>query len=196
MQRRETYATTGTRMLVRFFGGWDFQPADANTRNPAAVGYGKGVPMGGDLRKAAAGQAPTFLVAALRDPIGANLDRIQIVKGWLDAKGDLHEKVHDVVWGGTRKPDTSGKLPPVGNTVDVANATWTNTIGASELIAVWKDPSFDGTQRAFYYLRVLEIPTPRWTAYDAKRFGVTPPPGARMTVIERAYSSPIWYTPD
>jgi hypothetical protein len=195
MQRRETYATTGTRMVVRFFGGFAFEPADANTRNPAVVGYTKGVPMGADISKAPAGRAPTFLVAALRDPIGANLDRIQIVKGWMDAKGGLHEKVHEVVWSGNRKPGADGKLPQVGNTVDVANATWTNTIGASELIAVWTDPQFDASQKAFYYVRVLEIPTPRWTAYDAKRFGVQPLPGTRMTIVERAYTSPIWYTP-
>ena len=195
MQRRETYATTGTRMVVRFFGGWDFTHADAATRNPAEIGYAKGVPMGADLTPAPTGKAPAFLVAALRDPIGANLDRIQIVKGWLDAKGEVQEKVYDVVWSGSRKPGHHGKLPPVGNTVDVANATWTNTIGAPELITVWRDPDFDAAQRAFYYARVLEIPTPRWTAYDAKRFGIQPPPGARMTVIERAYTSPIWYTP-
>ena len=141
MQRRETYATTGTRMMVRFFGGFDFDEADASTRNPAAIGYAKGVPMGGDLPKAPAGKVPTFLVAALRDPIGANLDRIQIVKGWLDAKGELHEKVYDIVWSGDRKPGADGKLPSVGSSVDVANATWTNTIGAPELITVWKDPS-------------------------------------------------------
>ncbi len=133
--------------------------------------------MGGDLAAAPAGKAPTFLVAALKDPIGANLDRIQIIKGWLDAKGEVHEQVYDVAWGdaATRKPDANGKLPPVGNTVDVENATWTNTIGAPELIAVWKDPHFDPSQRAFYYARVIEIPTPRWTAYDAKRFGVKLP---------------------
>jgi hypothetical protein len=195
MQRRETYSTTGSRMIVRFFGGWDFGPADAQTRNPAAAGYTKGVPMGGDLSKAPAGKSPTFLVAALRDPIGANLDRIQIVKGWLDAKGDLHEKVYDVAWGGDRKPGPDGKVPSVGSTVDVANATWTNTIGAPELIGVWRDPTFNVGERAFYYVRVIEIPTPRWTAYDAKRFGVTPVPGTRMTITERAYTSPIWYTP-
>jgi hypothetical protein len=182
-------------MIVRFFGGFDFESGDAHTRNPAAVGYAKGVPMGGDLNRAPSGKAPAFLVAALRDPIGANLDRIQIVKGWLDAKGQLQERVFDVVWSGNRKPGADGKLPPVGNTVDVANATWTNTIGAPELIAVWRDPQFDATQRAFYYVRVLEIPTPRWTAYDAKRFSVQPLPGTRMTIIERAYTSPIWYTP-
>jgi Protein of unknown function (DUF3604) len=195
MERRETYATTGTRMVVRFFGGWDFEPADAASRSPAAVGYAKGVPMGGDLRQAPAGKTPTFLVAALRDPVGANVDRIQIVKGWMDAKGEVQERVFDAAWSGERKPGSDGKLPPVGNTVDVSNATWTNTIGAPELIAVWKDPAFDASQRAVYYVRVLEIPTPRWTAYDAKRFGVTPPPGARMTIVERAYTSPIWYTP-
>ncbi len=197
MERRETFGTTGTRLMVRFFGGWDFEPDDANSRLPAHAGYTKGVPMGGDLNNAPKGKAPTFLVAALKDPIGANLDRIQIVKGWLDKKGKVHEKVYDVVWGDAdkRKPDANGKFPPVGNTVDVENATWTNTIGDSELIAVWKDPDFDAKQSAFYYARVIEIPTPRWTAYDAKRFGVEPQPGTRMTLQERAYTSPIWYTP-
>jgi hypothetical protein len=197
MERRETYATTGPRMIVRFFGGWDFEPEDAHNRLPAAIGYAKGVPMGGDLGDAAAGKSPTFLVGALKDPIGANLDRIQIIKGWLDAKGDLQEKVYDVVWGDAdkRRPGTDGKLPPVGSTVDVANATWTNTIGDPELITVWEDPDFDTGQRAFYYARVVEIPTPRWTAYDAKRFGTEPLADTRMTLQERAYTSPIWYTP-
>ncbi len=195
MQRKETYATTGPRMVVRFFGGWDFVPADAQNRLPASVGYAKGVPMGGDLKAAAAGRSPTFLAAALKDPLGANLDRIQIVKGWLDGKGELHEQVYDVAWSGERQPGPDGKLPSVGSTVDVADATWTNTIGAPELIAVWKDPQFKAAESAFYYVRVIEIPTPRWTAYDAKRFGVKPLPGTRMTVTERAYSSPIWYTP-
>ena len=152
--------------------------------------------MGGDLSNAPAGQSPTFLVAALKDPIGANLDRIQIVKGWLDAKGETHEKVYDVVWSGDRKPDAkTGKLPPIGDTVDVPNATYTNTIGASELIKVWKDPDFNPAGRSFYYIRVLEIPTPRWTAYDAKYFGITMPPEVPMKEQERAYTSPIWYTP-
>jgi hypothetical protein len=195
MQRRETYATTGSRMIVRLFGGWDFEPQDAHNRLPAQVGYTKGVPMGGDLRAAPQGKAPTFLVAALKDPIGANLDRYQIVKGWLDADGRLHEKVYDVAWSGERKPDSAGKLPSVGSTVDVANATWTNTIGAPELTAVWRDPDFDSSQRAFYYGRIIEIPTPRWTAYDGKRFGTTPLPQTPMTITERAYTSPIWYTP-
>ncbi len=195
MQRRETYATTGPRMLVRFFGGFDFAAAAAHSRMPAQAGYTKGVPMGGDLRAAPKGKSPTFLVAALKDPIGANLDRIQVIKGWLDAKGQTHEQVYDVVWSGERKPGADGKLPPIGDTVDVANATWTNTIGAPELITVWRDPDFDSKQRAFYYARVLEIPTPRWTAYDAKYFGVAMSSEIPMTTIERAYTSPIWYTP-
>ncbi|HEX5788878.1 MAG TPA: DUF3604 domain-containing protein [Woeseiaceae bacterium] len=195
MQRRETYATTGPRMVVRFFGGWDFEASDARDRQPARVGYGKGVPMGGDLRAAPAGKSPTFLVAALKDPMGANLDRIQIVKGWTDGRGGTREQVYDVAWSGDRRPDASGKLPAVGNTVDAGNATWTNTIGAPELIAVWTDPDFDPSQRAFYYARVIEIPTPRWTAYDAKYYGLDLPDEISMTLEERAYTAPIWYTP-
>jgi Protein of unknown function (DUF3604) len=197
MERKETYATTGPRMLVRFFGGFDFKPADAHNRMPANIGYTKGVPMGGDLRDAPQGKSPTFLVAALKDPIGANLDRIQIIKGWLSKDGALQEKVYDVVWGDAdkRQPESDGKLPPVGSTVDLENATWTNTIGDPELITVWTDPDFDPSVRAFYYARVLEIPTPRWTAYDAKRFGVKPLPDTRMVLQERAYTSPIWYNP-
>jgi uncharacterized protein DUF3604 len=195
MERKETYATTGPRMVVRFFGGWDFVAADAHGRLPADAGYAKGVPMGGDLRRAPAGKSPTFLVAALKDPMSGNLDRVQVVKGWVDAKGARQEKVYDVAWSGDRKPGADGKLPAVGNTVDVANATWTNTIGSPELIAVWKDPSFDPSLRAVYYVRVLEIPTPRWTTYDAKRFGIPIPEGVPQTTQERAYTSPIWYTP-
>ncbi len=197
MKRRETYATTGSRMIVRFFGGWEFDSKDANTRLPARIGYSKGVPMGGNLSKAPKGKkSPTFLVAALKDPIGGNLDRIQVIKGWMDAKDKLHEKVYDVAWSDDRKPDAkTGKLPYVGNTVDVANATWTNTIGATELITVWEDPDFDAKQSAFYYARVIEIPTPRWTAFDAKYFKVNMPKEVPMTTTERAYTSPIWYTP-
>ena len=195
MERKETYATTGPRMTVRFFGGWDFVPADAANRLPADVGYAKGVPMGGDLRAAPAGKSPTFLVGAMKDPLSGNLDRIQIVKGWIDAKGVRQEKVYDVAWSDNRKPGADGKLPAVGNTVDVANATWTNTIGASELITAWKDPDFDPKLRAVYYARVIEIPTPRWTTYDAKYFGVEIPEGVPTSTQERAYTSPIWYTP-
>jgi hypothetical protein len=195
MKRKEVYATTGPRMLVRFFGGWEFMPEDAQSRIPATAGYAKGVPMGGDLFAAPDGVSPTFLVAALKDPIGANLDRIQIIKGWLDAAGELHEKVYDVVGADERTPGENGKLPPVGNTVDVANASWTNTIGDPELITVWQDPDFDPSLKAFYYARVLEIPTPRWTAYEAKRFGIEMPEEVPMVTQERAYTSPIWYTP-
>ncbi len=195
MQRRETYGTTGPRMFVRFFGGWDFVSEDANTRLPANAGYAKGVPMGGDLTQAPKGKAPSFLVAALKDPYSGNLDRIQIIKGWLDGAGKTHEKVYDVAWSDNRKPGANGKLPAVGNTVDVASATWTNTIGAPELITVWNDPDFDPKQKAFYYARVIEIPTPRWTAYEAKYFKLTMDKSVPMTTQERAYTSPIWYTP-
>jgi len=195
MARKEVYATTGSRMAVRFFGGWDFTADDIGSRSPAFVGYSKGVPMGGDLRDSDGKKAPSFMVYALRDPIGANLDRIQIVKGWQDESGKTHEKVYDVVWSGDRKPDGKGKLPPVGNTVDVEKANWTNTIGASELATVWSDPEFDPSQRAFYYARVIEIPTPRWSTYDAFRFGIKIPKGAPTSTQERAYTSPIWYTP-
>jgi hypothetical protein len=195
LKRREAYATTGPRITLRVFGGFDFVPADANTRLPAEVGYAKGVPMGGDLRNAGGGKAPSFLIAALKDPLSGNLDRVQVIKGWVDANGALHEKIYDVASSDGRKPGADGKLPPVGNTVDVAAATWTNTIGDPELAAVWKDPDFDPKLRAFYYVRVIEIPTPRWTAYDAKRFGIQMSADVPMTIQERAYSSPIWYSP-
>jgi Protein of unknown function (DUF3604) len=195
MMRKETYATTGTRMTVRFFGGWDFTEDDTRTRLPASIGYDKGVPMGGDLRAGPDGAAPKFLVAAAKDAYSGNLDRVQIIKGWLDEDGDKQEKVYDVVWSGDRQLGADGKLPPVGNTVDVENATWTNTIGTPELIAVWEDPDFDPEQMAFYYARVIEIPTPRWTAYEALRFNIAMPPEVPMTTQERAYTSPIWYTP-
>ena len=181
-------------MRVRLFGGWAFEADDLDNREPAFVGYKKGVPMGGDLPPAQAGKSPTFMVYALRDATGANLDRIQIVKGWYDGE-KTHEKVYDVVWSGDRKPAADGKVPAVGNTVDVETASWTNTIGASELGTVWTDPDFDPTQSAFYYARVLEIPKPRWSNYDAFRFGVSIPEGAPTSTQDRAYTAPIWYNP-
>jgi len=243
MKRKEVYATTGTRLKVRVFGGWDFEPGDDQSPDYVALGYEKGVPMGGELHadpKAAAvrkafetgktskseilsclgydanldsddpmlsyhgialelaklKKSPTFLVAALKDPIGGNLDRVQMVKGWLDQDGELHEKVYDIAWSGDRRPDSvTGKLPPVGNTVNIPEATWANTIGDVQLTTVWEDPDFDGAERAFYYVRVLEIPTPRWTCYDAKRFNVTMGEEVPMTTQERVYTSPIWYSP-
>ena len=197
LKRREVYATTGSRITVRFYGGWNFSAADADTPDIARTGYSGGVPMGGELAAVGKDQAPTFLVAASRDPIGANLDRVQIVKGWLDAGGALHEQVYDVAWStpDRRQPDASGNLPPVGNTVDITNATWSNSIGSAELATVWRDPEFGPKQAAFYYARVIEIPTPRWTAYDMKRFRTQMAAEVPMTTRERAYTSPIWYRP-
>jgi len=245
MKRKEVYATTGTRLKVRMFGGWDFKTGDDQCLDYVALGYEKGVPMGGELygdpEAAAAREAfktgktsrtemlsflgysktapgdpdedgqyyhgiaaemakmkksPTFLVAAVKDPIGGNLDRVQMVKGWLDSEGELHEKVYDIAWSDKRIQDPiTGKLPPVGNTVNIAEATWTNTIGAVQLSTVWQDPDFDPDEQAFYYVRVLEIPTPRWTCYDAVRFNVKMSPEVPMTTQERAYTSPIWYIP-
>jgi hypothetical protein len=196
MHRRETYGTTGPRMTVRMFGGWEFKSGDDTRSDYVDLGYDKGVPMGGELHTAEPGKTPGFIVIALSDPMGANLDRVQMVKGWRDHGGVLHEKVYDIAWSDNRKPDSkTGKLPPVGNTVNVSEATWTNTIGDSQLTTVWQDPDFDSKEHAFYYVRVLEIPTPRWTAYDAKRFNITMGKEVPMTTQERAYTSPIWYTP-
>jgi hypothetical protein len=195
MERKETYATTGPRIMVRFFGGWEFTDDDLRSRVPAFQGYQKGVPMGGELAMAPKGKAPNFMVYALRDPIGANLDRIQIIKGWLDKKGKTHEQVYDVAWSGERKLDAKGKLPAVGNTVDLEAASWINTIGASELATIWTDTDFDPKQKAFYYTRIIEIPTPRWVVYDKVRLGAEIPKEATLIHQERAYSSPIWYTP-
>jgi hypothetical protein len=196
MMRKEVFATTGTRLRVRVFAGFNFEKADLDRSDFAKYGYENGVPMGGDLRAAPAGKSPGLLIRALRDPDGANLDRVQVVKGWTDAAGKLHEKVYDVAWSDDRKPLRDGKLPPVGNTVNVADATYTNSIGEPYLSVYWIDPAFDVKQRAFYYVRVLEIPTPRWTTYDAKVFGVELPTDVPATIQERAYSSPIWYTPN
>ena len=194
MERKETYATTGSRMRVRMFGGWNFTLADLNNRQPAFAGYSKGVPMGSELPTEGMKKAPSFMVFAVRDPIGANLDRIQIVKGWHDGQ-QMQEKVFDVSWSDDRKPGKGGKLPAVGNTVNVANASWSNTIGSPELGTVWTDPEFNPQHQAFYYARVLEIPTPRWSTYDAFRFGIELPEGAPTSTQERAYTSPIWYKP-
>ena len=194
MQRREVYATTGPRMTVRFFGGWAF-PANL-LAHPDYVqrAYQLGVPMGGELT-GREGEAPVFLLAVQRDPEGANLDRLQIVKGWLDADGNTHERIHDVAWSGDRQPDGTGRLPPVGNTVDLATGEYLNTIGAPYLAVQWQDPEFDAERPAFYYLRVLEIPTPRWPVYDRVRLNGQIPGEAELVHQERAYSSPIWYTP-
>ena len=196
LERKETYATTGSRIMVRFLAGWDFTEEDALGRSPAFAGYAKGVPMGGDLSDAPGGEAPSFLVAALKDPLSGNLDRIQIIKGWMDSQRQLHERVYDVAVSDGRQIGPDGRCKtPVGYTVDIERATWSNTIGDSELITVWEDPEFDPEQRAFYYARVIEIPTPRWTAYEAARFGIQMPDEVPMTTQERAYTSPIWYTP-
>jgi hypothetical protein len=195
MARKEVYATTGTRLLVRVFAGFDFTSKDLELSDFAAQGYKRGVPMGGDLKATADGKVPGFLIRAMREVDGANLDRVQIVKGWLDAAGQTHEQVYDVAWSGDRKPGPTGKLPAVGNTVNVKEASYDNSIGTPYLATYWKDPKFDPKERAFYYVRVLEIPTPRWTTYDAKFFGVTLPKDVPSSIQERAYTSPIWYTP-
>jgi hypothetical protein len=196
MKRKETYATTGSRMTVRFFGGWNFEPDDAQRPDLAWVGYRKGTPMGGDLAAPAAG-TPSFLIHAARDPHGAHLDRLQVVKGWRDTRGDLHEKVYDVALSDERVVNRDGTAEPVGSTVDVRTATYTNSIGDAELATVWRDPDFDADEPSFYYVRVLEIPTPRWSAYDAAFFNLEDlPEEIPMVTQERAYTSPIWYTPE
>jgi len=195
MRRREVYATTGPRITVRFFGGWDFTEAHAHAPDLAATGYERGVPMGATLRPPPEGAAPTFLASALMDPDGATLDRVQLVKGWVDADGETHERVFDLAWAGDRQPGTDGKLPPVGDTVNLADASWDNRTGAARLTAAWTDRDFDPAEPSFYYLRVLEIPTPRWTTYDAIRFAVGLPEDVPATLQQRAYTSPIWYDP-
>lgn len=195
IRRKETYATTGPRMKLRFFGGFDFdRVAIAGGSGWLAAAYDKGVPMGGDLRSAPEGRAPTFLIMAAMEPDGATLDRMQVIKGWLE-NGRQREKIFDVAWSGDRKPDQQGKLPPVGNTVNVAEASYDNSIGAAQLQVAWTDPEFDAAQHAVYYVRVLQIPTPRWSTYDAKTLGIAPRTDIPVTIQERAWSSPIWYTP-
>jgi hypothetical protein len=196
MARKEVYATTGTRMLVRVFGGWDFKPDEVQRPDFTEQGYQRGVPMGGDLQAAPAGAGPRFMVRALRDPDGANLDRIQMVKGWIDRKGNSRERIYDIAVSDNRKIDADGRCKtPVGDTVDVKNATYTNSIGEALLAGYWQDPDFDPAQPAVYYVRVLEIPTPSWIAHDEKKFGTRAPKEAVRKQQERAYTSPIWYTP-
>jgi hypothetical protein len=196
MRRREVYATTGPRITLRFFAGWAFEDDDALRPDLARSGYAKGVPMGSDLGPGPAGSSPGFLIQAAKDPIGANLDRVQVVKGWLDDAGVIRENVYNVAVSGDRKIRRNGTVKNVGSTVNVAEASYTNAIGNPELSVMWHDPDFSPDQHAVYYVRVLEIPTPRWTAYDAKFYGLDLPDEVTMVTQERAYSSPIWYTPD
>jgi len=199
MRRKEVYATSGTRMTVRFFAGWGFKEDDAETRDVAAAGYAGGVPMGGDIKGSERGDsaAPSFLLSAFKDPLFGNLDRIQIIKGWLNDSGETREKIYDVVWADAdrRTIGKDGKLTEVGNTVDVLRATWTDSIGEPSLTTVWTDPDFDPSEPAFYYARVIEIPTPTWMAYDQARYGIKMREDVPLVHQERAWTSPIWYTP-
>jgi hypothetical protein len=196
MKRKEVYATTGTRIRVRVFGGWNFEADEVVRPDFVSQGYRRGVPMGGTLFEAPAGGAPSFLIHALRDPDGANLDRVQIIKGWLDSEGETHERIYDVAVSDGRSIGSDGRCrDAVGTTVDIPAATYTNTIGDALLTAHWADPDFDPEEHAFYYVRVLEIPTPRWTTYDAAYYGIDLPESVPSTIQDRAYTSPIWYTP-
>jgi hypothetical protein len=195
-KRKETYGTTGTRLRVRFFAGWNLDEAEIGRADFAKYGYTHGVPMGGELSDAPSGKAPRFLIRSLRDPDGANLDRIQVIKGWLDSDGKTHERIYDVAVSDSREIGSDGRCKtPVGSTVDLETATFSNTIGSAVLAAYWEDPDFDASESAFYYIRVLEIPTPRWTTYDAVYFGVERPKNVPATTQDRAYTSPVWYTP-
>jgi hypothetical protein len=196
MKRKEVYATTGTRIRVRVFAGWDFKAEDVSRADFADQGYRHGVPMGGELRKAPKGKAPGFMVRALRDPDGANLDRVQVIKGWLGKDGKTQERIYDIAVSDNRKIGDDGRAKKaVGNTVNVDKATFTNTIGDALMTAYWTDPDFDAEEHAFYYVRVIEIPTPRWTTHDAVFFGIKRPDNVPATIQDRAYTSPIWYTP-
>jgi hypothetical protein len=193
-KRKEVYATTGPRIKLRFFAGWDYGPEDVESKNYASVGYGKGVPMGGEIREAPEGKSPSFLIHTMKDPAGANLDRIQVIKGYVDEAGNTQEKIYNVALSDERLPGRDGKIKPVGSTVDISSGRYTNEIGATELAVVWKDPDFSSDQYAFYYARVLEIPTPRHTLFD--EIALQEDKYAVDTLQERAYSSPIWYTPE
>jgi len=193
MKRRETFATSGPRIRVRLFGGVDLPAEATDPETLVQQGYELGVPMGGDLGPT--GAPPTFTLFAMKDPDGANLDRVQIIKGWVDADGEIHEQIVDVAWSGDRQPGADGKVPPVGTTVDLTTARFTNTIGAATLIGSWTDEHFDPEQHAFYYSRALEIPTPRWSTYDAVRHDLPLLEDVPATIQERAWTSPIWYAP-
>ena len=196
LKRKEIYTTTGTRIRVRFFAGWDFKEDEVSRHDFAKQGYLRGVPMGGDLSEAPSGQSPKFMIRALKDPDGANLDRLQVIKGWVDSKGEAQERIYDVAVSDNRKIGKDGRCKDtVGSTVDIETATYTNTIGEPLLVAFWEDPDFDPELNAFYYVRVLEIPTPRWTTYDAVYFGVPRPDNVPATTQDRAYTSPVWYSP-
>lgn len=196
MRRKEVYATTGTRMRVRVFGGWDFEANEAVLPDFTGEGYSRGVPMGGSLHDAPDGAAPSFLIRALRDADGANLDRVQVIKGWLDEDGKTHERIYDVALSDDRQVGADGRATEaVGSTVNVESASYTNSIGSAAFAAHWVDPNFDPQESAFYYVRVIEIPTPRWTTYDAAFFDMPLPDNVPATVQDRAYTSPIWYTP-
>ena len=196
LQRREVYASTGPRIVVRVFSGWDFSESDLSAPDTAALGYARGVPMGGELKQAPPDASPTLMITVAKDPNGANLDRVQVIKGWLKADGSPDEKIFNVAWSDDRIIDTeTGRLPPVRSTVDLDSATYSNDVGAVQFATVWRDPDFDPDLLAFYYIRVLEIPTPRWTTYDAVRYGLELPDDLPSTLQERAYTSPVWYTP-
>lgn len=197
MERREVYATTGSRMTVRLFGGWGYTESDLKSVDQVTIGYQKGVPMGGVLSHQKMNQAPTLMVSAARDPLGANLDRIQIIKGWVDEKGETHERIYDVAVSGDRTISANGRAPEkIGSTVDLETATYQNTIGSPMLSALWKDPNFNAQQSAFYYARVIEIPKPRWNAYDRVRYGAVSEVPVTEVVQDRAYTSAIWYQPN
>jgi hypothetical protein len=195
MRRKEVYATTGSRIVVRMFGGWRYRQQDVYSPQMAKIGYREGVPMGGDMPPRISNKAPVFMLAASKDPDGANLDRIQVIKGWLDKKGNTQERVYNVAVSDGRKISKKGEVKALVNTVNFSKASYSNLHGAAELRALWQDPDFDKKQRAFYYARVLEIPTPSWQAYDAKAFGDDFPESVKMSIQDRAYTSPIWYTP-